>query len=134
MHTYAGTGSIVKARSGNITCFLVNDTVQSGCTNTPVSYTNAPGTTGPYLNIGSHAIYWDGKIDDKWPAHDPCGTNTASHKTGLSNPGGQLYLSNYPTSCVEVKMRYPWVKGGYYWVLQVKPGLSLLKSIATNCN
>ncbi len=112
-----GTGSIINARSGNIACSLLNDTVQSGCTDTPDLYINAPGTTGPYLNIGSHAIYWDGSTDYSYPTHDPCGTNTASHITGVNNPGGQLYLNNYPTSCVEVKTQYPWVKGGYYWVL-----------------
>ncbi len=113
-----GTGSIVKARSGSIACSLVNDTVQGGCTDTPDSYTDHHSSTGPFLNKGeTHAIYWDGSTDARYPTHDPCGTNTASHITGVSNPGGQLYLSNYPTSCVEVKTRYPWVKCGYYWIL-----------------
>ena len=115
-------GSVVEAKTGSISCALVQDIVESGCIAVPNWYQDELNGYGPALMAGSDPIFlfiwWDGSTSLRWPTHDPCGMNTASHKTGVSNPGGQLYLSNYPTSCADVKTKYPWVGRGQYWILE----------------
>ena len=62
--------------------------------------------------------YWEANKDNvNWPTHDPCMENEANQKTGVKNPGGQLYLVDYPTSCEWVKTKYPWVTSGQYWIM-----------------
>ena len=111
-----GNGSVVEAIPGSITCVLVKDIVENGCQDVPNYYSlgGNPKLEGP----SGFVFYWDGHTDRHWPTHDPCGTFATSHKSGVINPGGQLYLSDYPTSCEEVKMKYPWVGSGKYWILQ----------------
>ena len=85
-----GTGSVVEAKSGTVTCTLINDVVQNGCKEVPNRYDMGPA--GPDLNGNSSMYYWDGITTINWPTHDPCALNQANHKPGVLNPGGQLYL------------------------------------------
>ncbi len=112
-----GTGSITEAQSGNISCSLVNDVVQNECTTTPNYYKTNVGCGPALIRANKLSYYWDGYTIINWPTHDPCGENKENHKKGVNNPGGQLYLSDYPTSCEEIKTIYPLVQSGYYMVL-----------------
>ncbi len=110
------TGSIVNATVGSVSCSLVADIVQKeNCTDVPDYYDFTQ--YGPFLKKYRFMYYWNANKDVNWPTHDPCAQNGANHKLGVSNPGGQLYLMDYPTSCEHVKTEYLWVTSGQYWIM-----------------
>ena len=120
------SGSLVEEKSGIVHCSLTNGVIQNGCALAPGLYafdlTFNHIKTGPFLGLyppegSGHMYYWDGNTVSNWPTHDPCTGYNGNQKHGVSNPGGQLYLRDYPKSCQELKIKYPWVKSGQHWIL-----------------
>ena len=110
------TGSIVNATAGSVSCSIVADIVQKeNCTDVPGYYDFTQ--YGPFLKKYYFMYYWNANKDVNWPTHDPCARNGANQKLGVSNPGGQLYVMDYPMSCEQVKTDYPWVTSGQYWIM-----------------
>ncbi len=93
-----GIGSIVTATAGSVSCSLVEDVVhEENCTDAPNYYDFR--FQGSVLKKNHYMYYWDAnKNGVDWPTHDPCMENEANQKTGVINPGGQLFLMDYPTS------------------------------------
>ncbi len=87
-----GTGSVVESTSGTVSCQLVTDVVQNGCTDVPIWYDVTPSVAFLATNTSLPMYLWEGNKYNNWPTHDPCGENEPNHKTGESDPGGQLYL------------------------------------------
>jgi len=50
------------------------------------------GPHGPSLAGPDLYYYWDGSTTANWPTHDPCGTNQANLVTGVTDPGGAVWL------------------------------------------
>ena len=48
--------------------------------------------TDDTINIQRNYYFWDRSLTENWPTHDPCGLNRANHKSGVSNPGGAIYI------------------------------------------
>ena len=48
----------------------------------------------PIGSDGNTFLYWDGEKNTgfTWPTHDPCADNDPNQKSGVPNPGGQVYL------------------------------------------
>lgn len=99
MSCAAGTGGLAPMTAGTITCTLVKTiNAPSSCTPTVPAHVVILGD-GPILDVGSDYLtsvyYFEGSTsasDGNWPTHDPCGGNSARQLTGISNPGGGIYL------------------------------------------
>jgi hypothetical protein len=86
-----GTGSLVTAMPGTVTCTMVQQ-VATACTTTLPTSVSAGNGRGPWLAAANLFYYWDGSLSNNWPTHDPCGTNAANQLTGVTSPRGQIYL------------------------------------------
>ena len=117
------SGSLVEERPGLVHCLLANDVVQNGCALTPGLYVFdlkfIHANSGPILAPGGsqHMYYWDGNTHTFWPTHDPCTGYNGNQEKGVGNPGGQVYLRDYPKSCQELKIKYPSAESGKHWIL-----------------
>lgn len=92
-----GTGSLVTATLGTISCTVVKVVASQCTTGVPVrvgSYGNDLGLWGG-PNTGDTYLFWEGSTSTSvgtWPTHDPCGTNQLNEKTGVTGPYGSIYL------------------------------------------
>ncbi|XP_031562412.1 uncharacterized protein LOC116298173 [Actinia tenebrosa] len=87
-----GTGSLVNWVEGRVTCRVVKAI-------TPTCTTVAPNmfklhSCGPGLLFNTNFyIFLEGRTNDCWPVHDPCGTASPdNHLTNVTNPGGAIYI------------------------------------------
>lgn len=86
-----GTGSLVSHTAGNITCKVVKN-VAAACLNMFPTVIKIHGC-GVGLWREKLYLYFEGSTTQCWPVHDPCGTQVkTNHLTGISNPGGVIYL------------------------------------------
>ena len=84
-------GCIVEKKDGTIECKIIKSVATSKCLDV-IPETLKWNSRGPYLRASGIFYYFDGDIAENWPTHDPCGKNEPNQKTGVSNPGGQIYL------------------------------------------
>ena len=83
-------GSIVAKKQGSLVCQNIKN-VAPDCSSV-VPYRMYWHGRGPVLYASSHYYYFEGDIRSQYPHHDPCGKSVSNQKTGISNPGGQIYL------------------------------------------
>ncbi|KAJ7376549.1 hypothetical protein OS493_034005 [Desmophyllum pertusum] len=84
-----GTGSIVKQKTGSITCKLVKQ-VSKQCAGVPTKVTMS--SYGPHLDSGGYYYYFDGYTGGDWPVHDPCGKTQQNQLKGVANPHGNIFV------------------------------------------
>ena len=84
-------GSIVTEKDGSISCQNIKN-VAAACSGVVPNkmWWNSGGLS---LSASRRNYYFfNGRTDKFSPIHDPCGREKPNHKTGVSNPGGQIYL------------------------------------------
>ena len=85
-----GSGSLVKQKSGSLSCKLVKQVSKQCAGVVPKSITmHSPG---PYLSSSSLYYFFDGSTSGGVPTHDPCGRNQANQVNGVVNPHGNIFL------------------------------------------
>jgi hypothetical protein len=90
-----GTGSLVAMTQGTVTCQVVKVIANRCTTNAPTQFYPQSLNTGPSLNNGGSGnfyYFFDGSTSNDWPTHDPCGQNQTNQLTGVTNPGGAVYV------------------------------------------
>ena len=88
----ASPGSLVTLTEGKIQCQIVNLVITNQCT-TDVPDNVQLSSNGPSLRRGAgYYYYFDGSTTQNWPTHDPCGQNGQRQLTGVSDPGGAVYV------------------------------------------
>jgi hypothetical protein len=88
------TGDLTGWSQGNIDCTLVR-LVATACTNVTPNFLRLD-PQGPSLQEGSNFYYLEANTQNNWPTHDPCGNNAQNQLTGISNPGGAVFLRRSP--------------------------------------
>ena len=87
-------GSLVEWRSGSVICRKIKE-VTSLCT-TIVPNNVYLGKCGTKFRAGSawnrHYYCFNTCLDFRSPFHDPCGTSSANHLTGVPNPHGNIFV------------------------------------------
>jgi hypothetical protein len=87
-------GSLANGTSGSVDCKIVK-VVAAMCPTVVPTFLSwfARGPTLLLTAGGSpHYYYWDASTSNNWPTHDPCGTNMQNQLTGISSPGGAIWL------------------------------------------
>jgi|GEM_PF-1636382 len=101
-----GRGSITHGFSGGVQCRTIVD-VTPTCDGT-LPFNLQFGAFGPSLRAADVYYYFDGNTAGDWPAHDPCGGNTAQHVQNPARWGGALYLRptrtpvRFPEECIAI--------------------------------
>ena len=85
-----GGGSIVRQKTGSLSCKLVKQVSQQCAGVVPTSF--VLHTYGPYLSSTSLYYYFDGHTSSNSPTHDPCGTNKGNELSGVANPHGNIFI------------------------------------------
>ena len=83
-------GSIVTRKKGSLSCQNIKN-VATACSGV-APYRIFWYSPGPSLHALEYYYFFDGSTGGYYPTHDPCGKDSATPKTGVSNPGGQIYL------------------------------------------
>jgi hypothetical protein len=91
-----GTGSLVTATPGSVTCSIVK-VVANACNNVVPAYLTVDLVAFGLLVSGfdpfSTFYYWEGStITANWPTHDPCGNNAQNQVMNVAQPYGSVYL------------------------------------------
>ena len=85
-----GTGSIVRQKTGSLSCKLVKQVSQKCAGIVPTSLVFYG--RGPYLSSSNLYYFFDGDASGDWPAHDPCGKANTNQLTGVANPHGNVFV------------------------------------------
>ena len=85
-----GSGSIVRLKTGSLSCKLVKQVSQQCAGVVPTSL--VLNSHGPYLTSTDLYYYFDGYTSGSWPTHDPCGKGQANQLTGVANPHGNVFV------------------------------------------
>ena len=83
-------GSIVAEKDGSISCQNVKNVAKACSDVVPFKIKWKP--RGAQLLASGSYYKFEGDTRVYRPTHDPCGQGIANHKTGVENPGGQIYL------------------------------------------
>ena len=83
-------GSIIEEKEGSISCQNIKN-VAKACSGV-VPYTIKWRKGGVQLLASGIYYTFEGDTRTYRPTHDPCGQGRANQKTGVENPGGQIYL------------------------------------------
>lgn len=83
-------GSLVARKNGAIKCQNIKNVATTCHSITPIKL--AWHRYGPFLSAKSVFYDFVQNTEDDWPAHDPCGKRRPNHKTGVTNPGGAIFI------------------------------------------
>ena len=85
-----GAGSLSDGLDGWVECKTVVDVTDTcqGVVPNGIYF----GRLGPVLYAQDLYYYFDGSTEENWPAHDPCGVNSAQHVATPERAGGAIYL------------------------------------------
>jgi len=89
-----GSGSLVNNASGTLNCENVMN-IAPLCSGTAPNIFKSTGGSDcrPALMLDNGLfICWDGRTNNNWPTHDPCGNNGSNHVANVTDPHGAILL------------------------------------------
>ena len=94
---HPGNGNFVDLKAGSVSCQIIKR-VTDRCNETQAPSKFKNNANGPLLktrNSGgdiAYYYYFDGNTINNWPAHDPCGQNSANHLKNVTDPHGNVFI------------------------------------------
>ncbi len=85
-------GSLTGWTSGPVDCSVVKHNYECGNV-VPIKFSKGKPKFKTDINASNpFLIYYDGRSDNFYPTHDPCGNNTVPIPSSIVDPVGAIYL------------------------------------------